>query len=302
LHLWYLASVIDLALSFQQMKRFLPYFILVAGLSLLCGCGGSAHDPATSQTIQNTNPPSSSNTQSSNTHTFSNLHQDGGWKGYAELPSAYNICKSCAPSGPEVIWWMTQGIKSPSMSGDATQFNLAGTTPYADVLWTNPLIGQGASQGLPDSSHTLLPTLHNFTYDAYFYATDLSVAQALEFDVNMYFNGLGLIWGNQCRIAGGNEWDIWDNIGQHWSPTGVACNPINNSWNHVTIQVQRESDNSLLFQSITLNGVTSPINRHYPPGSVPGNWWGITVNYQMDGNFSQQPYSVWLDKFNFTYW
>jgi hypothetical protein len=197
---------------------------------------------------------------------------------------------------------MTQGIKSPSMSGDATQFNLGGTTPYADVLWTNPLIGQGSTQGLPDSDHKLLPTLHNFTYDAYFYSMDFAVAQVLEFDISMYFNGLGLIWGNQCRIAGGNEWDIWDNVGQHWVSTGVACNPKSNSWNHVTLQMQRESDNSLLFKSITLNGVTSPINKYYPPGSAPGGWWGITVNYQMDGNYKQSPYTTFLDNFSFTYW
>ena len=30
--------------------------------------------------------------------------------------------------------------------------------------------------------------------------------------------------------------------------------------------------------------------------------YGITVNYQQDGNFSQQSYSVWLDQVNFTYW
>jgi hypothetical protein len=26
------------------------------------------------------------------------------------------------------------------------------------------------------------------------------------------------------------------------------------------------------------------------------------VNYQMDGNASQQQYSIWLDSLNFTYW
>jgi hypothetical protein len=197
---------------------------------------------------------------------------------------------------------MKQGIKSPSLSGDATQFNIGGYKPYSDVLWSNPLIGQGSTQGLPDTGHTLLPTLHNFTYDAYFYPTNLGVTQVLEFDISMYFDGLGLIWGNQCNILGGHVWDIWDNSSQHWVSTGVPCNPINNGWNHLTIQVQRESDNWLLFQSITLNGVTHPINRYYAPGSAPGNWWGITVNYQMDGNLKQSAYTTYLDNFSLTYW
>jgi hypothetical protein len=196
---------------------------------------------------------------------------------------------------------MKQGIQTPSLSGHSTQFNIGGSVPYADVLWSNPLMGQGSTQGLPDSGHTLLPTLHNFTYDVYFYPTNLGVTQVLEFDINMYLNGLGLIWGNQCRVVGGNQWDIWDNVGQHWVATGVACNPINNSWNHLTIQVQRQSDNWLLFQSITLNGVTSTINKYYAPGSVPSSWWGITVNYQMDGNSQQASYTTFLDNFTFTY-
>ena len=230
---------------------------------------------------------------------LSNLQASGGWASYGELPPDYGIC-SWPCSG--VTWSMTQGIKTPSMSGNATQFNIGGTVPYSDVLWTNPLIGQNSTQGLPDSSHTLLPTLHNFTYDVYFYGTNLGVSQVLEFDISMYFNGLGLIWGNQCRIAGGHEWDVWNNVNNRWESTGVACNPVNNAWNHVTIHVQRESDNWLLFQSITLNGVTSNINRYYAPGWAPGNWWGITVNYQMDGNYQQSPYTTFLDNFSFGYW
>jgi hypothetical protein len=231
--------------------------------------------------------------------TLSNLQASPGWVEYGELPPNYSICTSC---GPGVTYSMQQHITSPSLSGNSTQFNIGGTTPYADVLFTNPLIGQNSTQGIPDTNHTLLPTLHNFTYDAYFYGANLSLSQVLEFDVSMYFDSLSLIWGNQCRIAGGNEWDIWDNVNSKWVPTGASCYPISNGWNHLTIQVQRESDNWLLFQTITLNGVTSTINQYYAPGSAPSSWWGITVNYQMDGNSKQSAYTTYLDNFSFTYW
>jgi hypothetical protein len=250
-------------------------------------CGGAAYTPV-AITVQG----------GQGGNILSNLQASSGWKSWGELPPYYAICSAPCPG---VTWSMSQGIKSPAMSGKSTQFNIGGTTPYSDVLWSIPLIGQGSTQGLPDSGHTLLPTLHNFTYDAYFYPTNLGVTQVLEFDISMYFNGLGLIWGNQCRVAGGNEWDIWDNVNSRWVPTGVACNPVNNSWNHVTIQAQRESDNSLLFQSITLNGVTSNINQKYAPGTAPSGWWGITVNYQMDGNSKQSANTTYLDNFSFTY-
>jgi len=44
------------------------------------------------------------------------------------------------------------------MSGDSTQYNLGGTTVYADALFNNHLIGDFSSQGMPDSNHTLVAT------------------------------------------------------------------------------------------------------------------------------------------------
>jgi hypothetical protein len=250
-------------------------------------CGGAAYTP-----IKITVSGGSGN-------TLYAIQGSGGWVGYGELPPNYNICTNC---GGGVTWSMYQHIKSPSLSGNSTEFNLGGTTPYADVLFTNPLIGQNSSQGLPDNGHTLVPTLHNFTYDAYFYTGQLSLSQALEFDISMYFNAIKLIWGTQCRVAGGNEWDVWDTANSKWVPTGASCYPVNDGWNHVTIQVQRESNNSLLFQSITLNGNQTVLNRTYSPGTCPSGWWGITVNYQLDGNYQQADYTTYLDNFNFSYW
>jgi nitrite reductase/ring-hydroxylating ferredoxin subunit len=155
---------------------------------------------------------------------------------------------------------------------------------------------------LPDLDETLVPKLRNFIYDAWFFSDNLPASQVLEFDVSQYFDGKAFIFGNQCRIAGGHEWDIWDNVNNRWVATGIACNPANNSWNHVVIQVQRTSDNRLFYQSITLNGVTQAVNRYFGQHSAPAGWHGITLNFQMDGNYKQTPYTVFLDKLHFTYW
>ncbi len=231
--------------------------------------------------------------------TFTQLQANPGWTAYGEFPPKYAICTSC---GPGVTWSKSLGITSPSLSGNAAKFNIGGTTPYADVLWTNPVIGAYSSQGMPDTGRTIIPNLHNYTYDVYFYSSTLELSQVLEFDINQYFNGMGFTWGNQCRIAGGHEFDVWDNVNGHWVATGVPCNPTDNSWNHLTLQVERTSDNQLLYHSITLNGVTTVIDRYFPPFSVPSSWYGITVNYQMDGNYKQSPYTVYVDKLSLTYW
>jgi len=255
-------------------------------------CGGAATTPIV-LTVGSGGGPSGQ---------FVNLHQKSGWTGYGLLPPTYNICLSCVPGGPQITWGMTQGVSSPALTGNAARMDVGGQTPYSDGLWNNHLIGDFSSQGLPDSGHTIVPNVHNFTYDVYFYATNISVSQAIEFDINQFVNGQSFIWGHECRIVGGKQWDIWDNQGQKWHATGVPCNPVNNAWNHLVIHVQRTSANHLLFQSISLNGNTATLNYDEAPTSPNLNWYGITINYQQDGDYNQHPYSIWLDKLTFTYW
>lgn len=250
-------------------------------------CGGAATTPITI-------------TVNSSGQTFWNVHSSVGWNGYAQQPPNYSDCVGCLPSGPGTTWAMYQNIKSPTMSGNSTQFNIGGTMDYSDVLWNNHLIGDFSSQGLPDTNHTLVPTLHNFTYDVWFYSSNIGSSEALEFDINEFIDGMGFTWGHECRVEHGNEWDVWDTVTFKWLPTGIPCYPMQNAWNHLVIQVQRTSNNQELYQSITLNGQTNTLNWQYAPFSAPG-WWGITVNYQMDGDYKQTPYTVYLDELNFTY-
>jgi len=248
-------------------------------------CGGAATTPVTI-------------TVTASGSSFYNLQRSGGWGQFGQGPPDFIDCSPSPCDG--ISFWMAQGIKSPSMSGNSSEFNVGGSAPYSDALYNNHLIGDLSSQGMYDTNHKLIPTLHNFTYDVYFYGTNLGLSQAVEFDINQFFDNLGFIWGHECRIAGGNEWDVWDNQNARWTPTGIPCYPNSNAWNHLTIQVQRTSSNELLYQSITLNGVTNNLNWTFSPGSAVG-WYGVTINYQMDGNYKQQPYDVYLDELTFTY-
>jgi hypothetical protein len=230
--------------------------------------------------------------------SFSNLQHSGGWGQFGQGPPNFVDCSPSPCDG--ISFWMAQAVSSPSISGNASEFNVGGWTPYSDALWNNHLIGPGSSQGLPDNNQTLVPALHNFTYDVYFYGDNLGLAQALEFDVSEFFDNMGFIFGHECRLASGNEWDIWDDYHSQWIPTGIPCYPQSNAWNHLTIKVQRTSDNQLTYQSITLNGVTGYTNWTYGHGSAPG-WYGLTINYQMDGNDQQDSYNIYLDNLTLSY-
>ncbi|WP_263418579.1 Ig-like domain-containing protein [Terriglobus albidus] len=229
---------------------------------------------------------------------LTNLQAAPGWNQWGQLPPVYDICDAPCPG---VNWSMIQNQKTPSLSGNATQFYLGGTTPYSDVLFSNPVIGHGNKQGLTDESHTLLPTLHDFLYDTDVYVSNWAVTQVLEFDLNMYAGGVGMEWGTECNHLNGNVWDYWNNVEARWVPTSIPCT-LKDGWNHVTLQAHRQANNDLLYQSITVNGVVYPLNITVAPKSVPSGWWGMTVNYQMDGNYKMDGYTTALDNFHFTYW
>lgn len=232
--------------------------------------------------------------------TLSNLQAGTGWNQWGELAPTDAICN--APCNGQVSWSMYQHDSTLSLDGNSTQFNLGGITPYSDVLFSNPVLGQGNLQGLNDPNHQILPTLHNFTLDTYAYVTNLPVTQSLEFDINWYMNGVGMEWGTQCDHLGDGAWDVWDNVNAKWFSSGVPCVLNNAAWNHVVLQVQRESNNDLLYQTITVNGVVNNLNITVAPFPVPTSWYGMTVNFQEDGNSQQTAYTTYLDKTNFTYW
>ena len=239
-------------------------------------------------------------------NTFSNLQLSSAWKMSGQKAPYYDNCvdhveaNACAG----ITYSYNRNIANPSMSGSATQFNLGGTLPYSDVLFWNHLIGAFSSQNLPDVDHTLIAATKNFTYDAYFYVSSYDEAhtQALEFDINWFLNSFGMTWGTECRMHGGHEWALWNNVDMHWEATGIACNPLKDAWNHVTINGKRNDDNTLTYQTITLNGKTIALNKTVPPFYVPANWYGVTVNYQMDGDEHQTAIKSYVDKLSLIYW
>lgn len=231
---------------------------------------------------------------------FKDLQSKKGWSGYALLPPMFPICAKCKSAGPELKWSWTPAVTSPSMDGKTTKsWYGGGTVQWGDAFWNNHLIGTYSSHGLYDYTKTVIPSLHHFTYDVYFWVKDATISQAVEFDINQFFGGKRFIWGHECRIAGGHEWDTWNNQTKHWVKSGIPCHPISGAWNHLILDVYRTSANKLQFHSITLNGKKAILDRYDTPDKV-NNWYGVTINYQIDGNINGTPYNVFLDKLTFT--
>ena len=218
------------------------------------------------------------------------------WRSWGQLAPTYQDCSQC--SGLD--WTLNFHVAAPSLSGDALEVILHPHEPWADMLASIGIIGQNSPQ-LPDSSHTILPKLSHFVYDTDVFVTNVHTTQALEFDINLFQNGVSMIWGHQCAPLGDQQWDIWDNVRGVWVATGVPCH-LQQGWNHVTVMAEKAPNNTLLYQSVTLNGYTTQLNRLYPAGTVDPGWYGLTVNYQVDADKNQDMNITYIDNLHVAYW
>jgi len=170
---------------------------------------------------------------------------------------------------------------TPSLDGSAAKFSLGGSTPYSNELYWTPL-GGGDS-------------VSHFTYDLYFYVSNGNAPQSLEFDVNQAFGGTRWTWGTQCDFNQTHEWNVWDPLHEVWVPIPVPCNHFpSDTWIHLIWTLERVG-NQVHYISLSVADQLYPVDVYY---TAQPNWYQeeIDVAFQMDGNYEQEPYDVWLDE------
>jgi hypothetical protein len=225
--------------------------------------------------------------------TFSDIDQMSGW----------SACSSCAGkfgTGPTASFSMSQNVSSPSIDGRSAQFNLGGGTPYSNVLFQKRLT----------TSATTASQVRHFIYDTYFYYKNATAAQGFEFNISEYFSGKGFLFGIQCDIRSSGTWELSapnsssSTLGSmHWVSTGIGCPaPSTYKWNHLTLEYERTSDDKIHYIALTFNGSKRYLNSYYDRRIAPSNWAGITTHFQMNGNYRQDDYSAWMDKYKVVWW
>lgn len=177
---------------------------------------------------------------------------------------------------------MTEGQSTPSLSGSSAKLTMGGPTAYSNELYTK-FLGGGSN-------------VSHFTYDLNFMVDQPDLPQALEFDVNQTINNTRWVFGTECNFKGDGVWDVWDGVAG-WQPTSVPCTPFPaNTWVHLVWNFERVG-NQVHYVSLAVNDQTYNLDI-YRSNQPTWTMEDIDVAFQMDGNFAQQPYTVWLDKVN----
>jgi hypothetical protein len=218
--------------------------------------------------------------------TISNIQSMPGWQSCsAVFPTGSGrdgqICAAGLGSAQSTL---TQNQSTPAMDGQSAKFSMEGPTAYSNMLYFNAVAGGD--------------NVSHFTYDLYFYIDNPNASQALEFDINQTFGGNRWVWGSECNFNGSGKWDIWDDI-NGWQPTIYDCKPFPaNTWIHLVWNVERVG-NQVHYISLTVGDQTYNVDTYYP--NQP-DWTleEIDVAFQMDGNYKQEPYNVWLDRVQLT--
>jgi hypothetical protein len=209
-----------------------------------------------------------------------NIQNLPGWNSCSAAIGIGNE-NTCAAGLGNAVSSLAQSQASPSLDGSAARFSLAGSTGYSNELYWIPLGGGN--------------NVSHFIYDLYFYVNSGNRPQALEFDVNQAFGGTRWTWGSECDFNQTGKWNIWDPLHEIWVPTYVDCKDFpSNTWIHLIWTVERVG-NQVHYITLSVAGTTYNIDTYY---TAQPNWTQeeIDVAFQMDGNYAQQPYDVWLDE------
>ena len=162
----------------------------------------------------------------------------------------------------------------------------SGKTPYSNALWWKELG--------PDSRPT------HFDYDLYFYLEDPSAPEALEFDVNQTIDGTRYVWGTECSYRNTGDLQIWDSAGGKWFNTDIPCPQVAaKQWHHLVWHIERIA-NQAHYIGVTLDDKYTVVDKYFDPQKYGSD--GISVAFQLDGNYRQTPYKVWLDNLSLISW
>ena len=221
-----------------------------------------------------------------NTIQVNVVAQDSGLPNIQNIPewvscSAVISGNTCAAGLGQAVSSLTLDQTAPSLDGSAAKFSMGGLTPYSNELYWIPL-GGGNS-------------VSHFVYDLWFYVSDGGAPQSLEFDVNQAFGGSRWTWGSQCDFDQTHLWNIWDPLNEKWQVTDVPCTPFpSNTWIHLEWTLERVG-NQVHYITLNVANQTYNVDTYY---TAQPNWYQeeIDIAFQMDGNYKQQPYDVWLDE------
>lgn len=275
----------------------------------------------TSATASNLSVSVSSGGPPPNATVFSNLQTIQDWK-VCEGECVINGTNTGPPNDNGYLYY---GISSPSLSGASMEQEDQSVDPYFDVLYSLD-DGTELDHGLTLGCSSAPCPFNHFIDDLWFYIPQSSLGsiENLEFDPDYSDpNGntykMSVMCTSSNNSAHPNQWAYWDSYANTWvfpqkSGQYLSClNVWNNygQWQHLTIQVVINSDNTYTYQALSIGTQGSPqqsvtwdnMGATLSPGPTPSGWpMNVWVQQEIDNSYSGGTSIVYYDDYTLTAW
>jgi hypothetical protein len=192
--------------------------------------------------------------------------------------------------------WAKENVATPSIDGKSLRCSITGGDPYSNVHCYRNL--------LPE------PTAAVFTLTLSFWFSPTttfnnqgapSIIQALEFTMNKWHQSkryeFALQWQNVGDCA--PQWRYWDpHQPEPWVGLGITDTLEAEQWHSLTLEGEI-INGQVHYRRFTINQQSHNLDVTVPPASVSGEPDRLAVAIQLDGNFEEAPYDVFIDQVSF---
>lgn len=196
--------------------------------------------------------------------------------------------------------WRLQNVATPSLDTESLQCSLLGGVGYSNAHFYRIFTSE------PTSIAFTITLSFRFTPTTCNNAGSPSIIQGLEFTMSKFYQNIrwefGLQWENVAASVnnGAPQWRFWN--GSHWVRLNRPLSQClqGEQWHEFTIVGQIINDN-VFYDRFVIDKQVHVLDITVPP--VPAidvvRDDRLAIGVQLDGNFQESPYDVFLDKVNF---
>lgn len=198
--------------------------------------------------------------------------------------SAWGIYTEISPT------WILTNMLMPSLDGKSLRCSITGGAPYSNVH---------CYRNLPPE-----PLAAKFTFALSFWYSPTttfnnqnapSIVQALEFTMNKWHQFKRYEFALQWQNVGADapQWRYW--ASSQWMNLGITDTLESNQW-HILVLEGEIIDEQIHYQKFKIDQRDHLISMFVSPADVPGEADRIAVAIQLDGNFEEAPYDMFVDQ------
>ena len=194
--------------------------------------------------------------------------------------------------------WVKGNVSTPSLDGNALWCGVTGGMPFSNVHCYRNL--------LPDPSATVFTLTLSFWFSPTTTFNNVggdSIVQALEFSMSKWQEAkryeFALQWQNVG--AGGPQWRYWDPLrpaSERWVSLTIPETLAGEQWHTFTLEGEI-INGQVYYRNFTIDQRSYGLGILVPPAATPGEPDRLAMAVQLDGNFTQSPYDLFIDKVSF---